>query len=112
MAFLRELARAEAAILIAGLGAAAAWKILRARPGLGGRLGSRDQAGRRVAGALRGQMCLITVALALVYLLSSLGAAGSGTLPPVPRWALMVLALSHGAWLACVARRRPGSGLN
>ena len=79
---------------------------------LGGRLGSRDQTGHWVAGALRWQMGLITVAVALVYLLSSLGAAGSGTLPPVPWWALVVLALSHGAWLASVARRRPGSRLS
>jgi hypothetical protein len=112
MGLLREIARAEVAILIAGLGVLGLWKILRARPGLGGRLGSRDQTGHWVAGALRWQMGLITVAVALVYLLSSLGAAGSGTLPPVPWWALVVLALSHGAWLASVARRRPGSRLS
>ena len=110
MALLREIARAQAAILIAGLSVVGLWKILRAKPGLNGLLGSRDESGSWVPGALRWQMCLVTIAVALVYLFSSLGAAASGALPPVPWWALALLALSHGAWLASVARRRPGGG--
>ncbi len=115
MAFLREFARAEVAILIAGLVAAGVWKALPARPGLADLLGSRDRTGRWVPDALRLQMCLITVAVALLYLFLSLRAAASGALPPVPRAALAVLALSHGAWLGSLARRRlrrAGSGLS
>lgn len=112
MAFLREIARVEVAILIAGLGAAGLWKTLRPKSGLVGLLGSRDQAGRWMPGVLRWQASVISVAVALVYLFLSLRAAGSGALPPVPWWVLVVLSLSHGAWLGSVARRRPGSGLN
>lgn len=115
MAFLREFARAEIAILIPGLGAAGLWKILRAGPGLGGLLGSRDQAGRWLPGPLRFQMCLVTLAVAVLYLSRSLRAPGSGALPPVPWPALFVLALSHSAWLGNEVRRRlrrTDNGLN
>ena len=106
MAFLTEFVRAETAILVAGIGAAALWKALRPRPGLRWLLGTRDHDGRRAPGLLRLQMFLVTLTVALWYLASSLRAGGSSALPPIPWPVLVALAASHGAWLSSEVRRR------
>jgi hypothetical protein len=111
MAFLRAVLGAECTVLIAALGAVTAWKILRAWLRSGGLAGIRKRSPR---GPLEWQMVLTTVAVALLYLLQSLRAAGSGALPPVPRTALALLAASDSAWLASATRRlrRAGSDSN
>ena len=105
MALLKEFLWAETAILVAGIGAAALWKALRPRPGLRWLLGTRDRDGRLAPGLLRLQMCFVSLAVALWYLARSLRAAGSAAMPTIPWPVLVVLALSHAAWLGGEVRR-------
>ncbi len=110
MAFLREVLRAECALLIVALGAVVAWKLVRAGLRRGGLRGLWDRFAR--GGPLDGQMGLISVAVALLVLVRSLRAAGSGALPPVPPLALAVVGISNLVWLARRRLRRADHGLN
>ena len=104
MAFLREVLRAGCALLIVALSAVVAWKLVRAGLRRGGWRGLWDRFAR--GGPLDGQMGLISVAVALLALVRSLRAAGSGALPPVPPLALAVVGISNLVWLGSLVRRR------
>jgi|GEM_PF-2525891 len=100
MAVLRELVHVEVAILAACLGAAVFWKLLRGVLRAGRQHALYILLGRGGMGrAIRLQLTVGSVAFALLYLASTLRAAGSGALPPVSDYALALLGGSQAAFL-------------
>jgi hypothetical protein len=99
MALLRDVVRVELASLFACLALTVAWKILRGILRPAGWRVFRSQFGGGMAGLLRLQMLALSVVFAGSYLAGSLRSAGSGALPAIPNYALVLLGSSQAAFL-------------
>jgi hypothetical protein len=105
MTVLREALRIELAALVAGFAAVLAWKILRGAVRWVRHPESREALGGWRTGALRLQMPAASLLIAFLYLVQLPQSAASCSLPPVPEYALALLAGSQGVFLAVMARR-------
>jgi hypothetical protein len=108
MTVLREALRIELAILVAGCAAVVAWKILRGVVRWVRHAEARNTLGGWMTGALRLQMPVASLLIAFLYLARLPRSAGSGNLPPVPQYALALLAGSQTVFLMVMARRLLG----
>lgn len=105
MTVLREALRVELALLVAVCAAVVAWKILRGAVRWVRHPETRNALGGWMTGALRLQMPVASLLIALLYLAGLPRSAASGSLPPVPDFALAVLAGSQAVFLVVMARR-------
>jgi hypothetical protein len=105
MTVLREVVRLELAILVACFTVAVLWKMLRAAVRMVNRPALDKILRSGITGALRLQMPVASLVVALLYLLRLPQSAGSGSLPPIPGFALALLACSQAAFLGVMARR-------
>ena len=105
MASLRGVVRSELAILVAGFAAVVLWKMLRDAVRLVRHPQTRAVLPSGIMGALRLQMPAASLGVALLYLVRLPQSAGSGRLPPVPEFALALLAGSQGVFLVVMAQR-------
>ena len=108
MTVLREALRVELALLIACYAAVVAWKILRGAVRWVRHPETRIALGGWMAGALRLQMPAASLLIAVLYLAGLPQSAASGSLPPVPEYALALLAGSQSVFLVVMARRLLG----
>ena len=95
-------------MLVAGFAAVLAWKILRGAVRWVRHPETRNARGGWMAGALRLQMPAASLLIACLYLVRVHQSAASGSLPPVPEYALALLAGSQTVFLAVMARRLLG----
>jgi hypothetical protein len=105
MTVLRAALRIELAILVAGCAAVVAWKILRGAARWARHPETRNALGSWMTGALRLQMPVASLLIAFLYLVRLPTSAASGSLPPVPDFALALLAGSQALFLAGMAWR-------
>lgn len=105
MTFLQEVVRIELAILVASFAVVLGWKIMRGAVRWMRHPETRKAHPSGMAGVLQLQMPAASLVIAFLYLLRLPQSAGSGNLPPVPEYALALLAGSHAVFLSVMARR-------
>lgn len=105
MTVLRQVLRAELAILAVCFAAVVAWKILAAVMRWARQPEKRTTPGGQLPGVLRLQMPAASLLIALLYLVQLPQSAAMGDLPPVPEYALVLLAGSQSLFLVVMARR-------
>jgi hypothetical protein len=104
MKLLQGMVRIELAILAACFGAVVGGKLLRGAVRWV-RLPEKRKALSGWTGALRLQLLAASLIIALLYLVALPKSAASGSLPPVPDYALALLAGSQMVFLAAMAQR-------
>jgi hypothetical protein len=105
MTVLRELVRIELAALLACYATVLGWKLLRGAMRWAGRLETGKARPGRRTDAVRLQMLAVSLTIAVLYLIQLPQSAASGGLPPVPAYALVVVAGSQAVFLTAMATR-------
>jgi hypothetical protein len=105
MTVLRELVRLELVILVACCAIVMGLKMLRGAMRRAGPPGTSEARPDGRMGAVRFQMLALSLAIAVLYLIQLPQAAASGRLPPVPEYALALLAGSQFVFLVTMAGR-------
>ena len=105
MAFLENMMRIESAILVAGFILVVGWKLLRAMLRPENRQALRRYFGEGISAIIRVQLLTGTLIFAFLYLAGLLQSAGSGAFPPIPNYAVALLAGSQAVFAGAAAWR-------
>lgn len=105
MTVLREVVRIEVTILVACCATVLGWKILRGAVRRASRPETRAARPGGRTGAIRFQMLAVSLTIAVLYLIQLPQSAASGSLPPVPAYALALLSGSQIVFLVTMAGR-------